>query len=170
MANRSKTTAPPNEEQPEPASSRDRKIWREEQGEEVVDLVLARARDGDPAAMRIVFDEHCRSAKLRNPKFVLRKIESADDAREATTDMFAALSEGKISADEAERILKLLNAAKKSLPPRSNTEDGGTSAGGRVQEKPKLIHAGMTGKEAADVYAQTLVDSPSPHQIGGKRE
>lgn len=71
---------------------------------EVFDMVLSRARKGDPAAANIILNRW----ETMPVAFRMRDIKSSKDATGARADVMRALADGKISISQAERILKFL--------------------------------------------------------------
>jgi hypothetical protein len=63
----------------------------------IVDMIPCRARDGDIAAARRLVGGRLRESKDSKPSFPLRSMRTADDVRRATMDVFAALSEDKVT-------------------------------------------------------------------------
>lgn len=77
---------------------------------EISAAVAAKGKNGDMAAARLVFDFLNPGAGERALTFELRRIESAEDAAAALNDVLQALAAGRITLNEAERIIRLLRS------------------------------------------------------------
>lgn len=77
---------------------------------EISAAVAAKARNGDTAAARLVFDFLSSSDRDRPLQFELRCIDSAEGAAAAMSDVLQALASSRITLQEAERIVRLLKS------------------------------------------------------------
>jgi hypothetical protein len=74
----------------------------------IVEAVLTAAKDGDMTAAKLVLERIAPARKDSPVAFELPKIERPADAVAASAAVLAAVSQGDLTPDEAERVLKLL--------------------------------------------------------------
>jgi hypothetical protein len=90
-----------------------------EQGlEGIVAVVVQSAEEGDMKAAKLVLDRLVPIDSERPVSFPMRRIQSSQDAREAAADVFAAVSDGVLTIDAAERVMKLLGDFIKTYAPQ----------------------------------------------------
>jgi Family of unknown function (DUF5681) len=81
----------------------------------IVNAVLAAARDGDMTAARIVLDRIVPARRDSPVTFAMPKIESATDASKAMTAILEAVAAGEVTPGEAEGVTRIVEGFVKTL-------------------------------------------------------
>jgi hypothetical protein len=81
-----------------------------EHAQELVDTLVTRAKNGDPAALRIAMDRILPTGRGRPLPIELPPVRSADDAQVAIGTIMDALKQGALSAREAVDLINVVKA------------------------------------------------------------
>ncbi|MBV8753729.1 MAG: hypothetical protein JO328_12795 [Hyphomicrobiales bacterium] len=81
------------------------------EAEEVMQKVIAFAKMGHDAAMRLCVERMMPPRRERPVPLALPRIETDADARQATADVIEALAEGEVTPKEAEQVLRTIAGA-----------------------------------------------------------
>jgi hypothetical protein len=81
----------------------------EAKAEEIVDDVVARAKNGQPAAMRLVMERLVPTGRNRRFAIELPAIKTADDAEAAVAVVLAELAAGTLAVHEASSLLLVID-------------------------------------------------------------
>ena len=87
----------------------------QDDAENIVNAVLAAARDGDMAAARIVLDRIAPARRDSPVTFTLPKIKRPADAVAASSALLAAVAGGRLTPGEALEVSKLIDGFVKTL-------------------------------------------------------
>jgi len=87
----------------------------QDDAENIVNAVLAAARDGDMAAARIVLDRILPARRDNPVTFTLPKIKRPADAVAASSALLAAVAGGRLTPGEALEVSKLIDGFVKTL-------------------------------------------------------
>ena len=79
-----------------------------EQGEEVTCAAIARAREGDAAALRLCLDRLLPRGRERPVPFALPTLETGADARAAVSRIVGATGTGELTPPEALSLLRVV--------------------------------------------------------------
>jgi len=82
-----------------------------ERADEIVNDVIDRAKDGQPAAMRLCMERLVAPKRQRAIAIDLPVIETPEDARKALAAVSAALADGHITINEASALMGLIERA-----------------------------------------------------------
>jgi hypothetical protein len=80
----------------------------EAKGEEIVDEVIARAKNGQPAAMRLLMERLVPTGRNRRFAIDLPVVKSADDAEAAVAVVLAELAAGNLAIHEVSSLILLI--------------------------------------------------------------
>ncbi|WP_294534301.1 DUF5681 domain-containing protein [uncultured Rhodoblastus sp.] len=87
----------------------------EDEAEAVVRAIIAKAKDGDMTAARIVVERIAPVRKGRPINLTLPKIETADDLAAAMAAIVGAMAEGKITPEEATAAAGVLEVRRRAI-------------------------------------------------------
>jgi hypothetical protein len=87
----------------------------EDEAEAVVRAIIAKAKDGDMTAARIVVERIAPVRKGRPINLTLPKIETADDLAAAMAAIVGAMAEGKITPEEATSVAGVLEVRRRAI-------------------------------------------------------
>jgi Family of unknown function (DUF5681) len=87
----------------------------QEDAENIVNAVLAAARDGDMTAARIVLDRIAPARRDNPVTFALPKIKRPADAVAASAAILSAVADGRLTPGEALEVSKLIEGFVKTL-------------------------------------------------------
>ena len=82
----------------------------EEESEDIIRSVIERAKEGDSTAMKLVVDRIVPPLKSAPIKIELPPVTSSEEAKNAIATVLAAQCAGEITQDEAEGLLRTIDA------------------------------------------------------------
>jgi len=94
----------------------------DDRAEEILDDVIARAKDGEKTAMRLCMERILAPKRERPVAIVLPPIETPADARKALAVVTAELGEGTITIGEAAKLIALVDRMVRMIERVANLE------------------------------------------------
>ena len=85
------------------------------QAEALTQTVVAKALEGDSAALPLCMERIAPAPKNQPVSFRLPKMKSALDASEAAGNLLIAVSEGELTPIEATRVMRLIDSYRRTL-------------------------------------------------------
>jgi len=142
----------------------------ETKAEEIADDVIARARNGEPAAMRLVMERALPTGRNRRFAIELPVIKTADDAEAAVAVVMDELAAGKLAVHEVSSLLlvidRMLRLAERMLKMRELEREAQELEAHR--QRIAAAYSALGGGAASDAAVPAMATAAKSAGNGGE--